>query len=230
MRDLFRKHKLEVGICIGSIIPIIVIVLTYVYYLKDNGISGDPANWAHLGDYIGGLLGPIFGFFSFILLLFTLKLSYIEKESIERREKKEEWLSLIKHVEMLIRNFLNNEVEIVKIGATFVERINFDSLLNIVTYYIKSNYNGSKDPDIILQTLRTNPAITTGNFIELVNHFESYTRYIEKYSTYLLETDPAIIDHYLILYAKTIVALDCMGLLSKEIKDKLECLGFCIET
>lgn len=226
MRDLFRKHKLEVGICIGSIIPILIIVLVYVYCLKDNGISDDPANWAHLGDYIGGLLGPIFGYFSFILLLFTLKLSYIEKESIERREKKEEWLSLIKHVEMLIREFLNNEVEIARPSDTFLKTVTYETLLNEVTFYIKSNYSGSKTPDDILETLRPNPRITTGNFIELVTHFESYGVYLEKYQAYLLEKDSAVIDHYLIIYAKTLVSLDCMGLFSKETKDQFERLGF----
>lgn len=226
MRNLFKNHKLEAGILLGSLIPTILIISFYIYFFRGNTLSGDPANWAYLGDYVGGLLGPIFGYLSFLLLVFTLKLSHKEKESIERREKKEEWLSLVKHVEALIKEYLDQRVEaLCPTDLKFMRKISYEKLLVDVVYSMKTNCFETKNPNAILKRLIIYNPLTVNDFSKLATHFESYAIYLEKYSNYLLETDPAIIDHYFITYDQTIVALDQINMLTKESKNIYNRLG-----
>jgi uncharacterized membrane protein len=51
-------------------------IAAFAYLLKFGGLpfSGDPQHWGQLGDYIGGLLNPVFGFLSVFALLVTLVL------------------------------------------------------------------------------------------------------------------------------------------------------------
>lgn len=57
-----------------GIIALIVGGLTVIFYRQQFGglLSGEHAQWAEFGDYVGGVVGSIFAFFGLIALLLTL--------------------------------------------------------------------------------------------------------------------------------------------------------------
>jgi len=63
----------------------IIIVGFYIVYFSKNKISYDVSDWANLGDYIGGILGPLFAGASFIVLILTLLLQ-MEELKLQREE------------------------------------------------------------------------------------------------------------------------------------------------
>lgn len=55
----------------------LVVLCSYVfqfYHRLDYVVSGDPAVWGQLGDYIGGILNPLLSFISIVLLIQSLNL------------------------------------------------------------------------------------------------------------------------------------------------------------
>lgn len=59
-------------------IAIIVIILVFIIYILvfQGGLSNEQGDWGQFGDYFGGVLNPILGFFTIILLIITLSISY----------------------------------------------------------------------------------------------------------------------------------------------------------
>lgn len=72
-----------------GLIAIMVLFILLVYYFKfgNRELSESPEQWGQFGDYIGGVLNPIFGFATFIALLYTVKLQLdtikLQRDSIK---------------------------------------------------------------------------------------------------------------------------------------------------
>jgi hypothetical protein len=81
--DSVKKRKdLAAGLInlagFGLIVAVIVVV---VYVLNFDGrLSDDPTAWGAFGDYVGGVLNPVFAFLAFIALLLTIILQSRELE------------------------------------------------------------------------------------------------------------------------------------------------------
>ena len=58
--------------CVVIIVPSVVSV--YIFKFAHLGLSNEQEVWGQFGDYIGGVLNPIFAFFAFIALMITIKL------------------------------------------------------------------------------------------------------------------------------------------------------------
>jgi len=61
-----------------------VSVLFYILNFSKNEISSDPADWGVFGDYLGGTINPILGFFSFMLLLLNL---HLQRKQLDKTEE-----------------------------------------------------------------------------------------------------------------------------------------------
>lgn len=64
-----------------SAVAILAVLLSayavFYFYWNDFGVYGrseDPEKWGQLGDYVGGLLNPVVGFFALLLLVTSLRL------------------------------------------------------------------------------------------------------------------------------------------------------------
>jgi uncharacterized membrane protein len=59
---------------VAAVVAVTFVVGAYLMKFWGNPISGDPSNWGALGDYVGGILNPVFGFVTIIILLYTVVL------------------------------------------------------------------------------------------------------------------------------------------------------------
>lgn len=88
-----KKNDLEK---VASLIGIIVLVILGLYILNFSpfipdaikgllrGFSDNRGDWGTFGDYVGGTLNPLFGFFGFIALLVTLSL---QRQQLDEQRK-----------------------------------------------------------------------------------------------------------------------------------------------
>lgn len=76
-------RTLKVLVCVALIIAAVIIGL---YFSQFNGeLSNSADRWGQFGDYLGGVLNPVFGFFMLIALLFTIVLQ--SRELADTREE-----------------------------------------------------------------------------------------------------------------------------------------------
>ena len=70
---------------IGLITLVLVFVVgLFIYKTYNTNFFNDPAHWGIFGDYVGGTLNPILGFFSFMLLLLNL---YLQRKQLDKTEE-----------------------------------------------------------------------------------------------------------------------------------------------
>lgn len=99
---------------IGAFISIAIVFFAYIlnfYVVLDYGISGKTEVWAHLGDYAGGLLGPIFSFISLVLLIKSLQLQNEANISLQRELKNNEKTEKLRAFESLFFNMMSSQKE-----------------------------------------------------------------------------------------------------------------------
>ena len=69
------------------VISILLVLLLYYFTFGNRKLSTSPEQWGQFGDYIGGVLNPIFACATFIALLYTIKLQLdtikLQKDSIK---------------------------------------------------------------------------------------------------------------------------------------------------
>lgn len=69
------------------VISILFVLLLYYFTFGNRKLSTSPEQWGQFGDYIGGVLNPIFACATFIALLYTIKLQLdtikLQKDSIK---------------------------------------------------------------------------------------------------------------------------------------------------
>jgi len=78
-RDSWLEEFLSenvVGVLVGVLLVAVAagVTITRAYFVKYGEVPGDPASWGQLGDYLGGVLNPVFGFLSVFALLVALVL------------------------------------------------------------------------------------------------------------------------------------------------------------
>lgn len=93
--------KIE-NILIPIFISILVFIsfLLFMYFTTFKYITNDTAAWGAFGDYIGGLLNPVFAFLSFSALIVTLL--YQNKQLLQNQEILEETKKAIQQNEIAL--------------------------------------------------------------------------------------------------------------------------------
>lgn len=209
-----------VGIALGS----------YIYYFNATPISQDPEAWGLFGDYLGGVLGAIFAFLGFTALLWTIKLqidalrlseetNLKQQEYLDRKEKKEEWLSVIHHAERQINDQLQWKVTK---GNMIIGSVG--QLIKDVREKVgATGKNGDRDlADKILKETCDN--MTTMNLNSLASLFVALFIYLGNYKKHLVEKDEEIIEHYISSYIGYVSGLQWMGVITThqmKLLDKL---------
>jgi len=95
---------------IAAAAVIFLVILSYFinfFVLRGYGVSGDPAIWGQLGDYLGGVLNPILSFISIILLIKSLTLQYEANQSLRDELKNSEKTEKMRSFEILFFNMIS---------------------------------------------------------------------------------------------------------------------------
>jgi len=113
-------------------ISIIIIIITFgIYFYQFNGVlSNNQQIWGVFGDYVGGILNPIFGLAAFLALLFTI---IIQSRSlgIAREE-----LEYSKNELELSRKELKNSADALRSQNETLKKQNFEhSLFQLLRFH-----------------------------------------------------------------------------------------------
>lgn len=76
-----KKYKVPILV---AVLVLFVVFGAYIFNFHNVSISNDSAVWGTFGDFIGGVLNPIFGFITIMILLYTMSLQTDElKNSVK---------------------------------------------------------------------------------------------------------------------------------------------------
>ncbi|MGH1428981.1 MAG: hypothetical protein ACRBEE_13640 [Arenicella sp.] len=84
-----RKKGINLVKMVNSIqyigfISLLIVSGTYFFHFQKYGISSKPEHWGVFGDYLGGVLGAIFGFLTLLAVLYAL---YIQTDRLDKSIK-----------------------------------------------------------------------------------------------------------------------------------------------
>jgi len=105
------------GYVIAAIAAIFLVVIFYVarfYFSLGYDISDKPSEWAALGDYLGGVLGPALSFISIVLLIKSLRLQNSANNSLREDLKNSERTEKLRSFEALFFNMIESQKELFK--------------------------------------------------------------------------------------------------------------------
>ncbi len=108
-----KLQAILIIIALIAILSAVVAVWQYLSYFPGDIVPSHP-RWGQFGDFFGGTLNPIFGFFGLIALLLTL--------AIQNRELKISSKALINSAHEL--NEQNNSLKVQNYERTFFEMVN----------------------------------------------------------------------------------------------------------
>src|SRR6185369_1272820 len=92
--DISKVNKRLLALAIIGVLFFLFTILSYVNYFN-GGIEPDTGTWGEFGDFIGGTVNPIFGFLTFIGVLWTISLTYKELHSQKAQQTKEDIYRLV---------------------------------------------------------------------------------------------------------------------------------------
>lgn len=199
----------------------------YVWNFRDLPISKNPKDWADFGAYFGGALAAPLSFLALIALLWTIRLQLValkhardesqrQDEYLSRKEKKEEWLSVIRDLEAYIRWYLA-----IKITKNGLPLCNFEALIvTAATQVRKEKKDQSREcANKVLKNCTDN--VDTTNLDGLASCLGDLANYLRRYRQYLAEKDDQdLIGHYTSMYIRLVADLTTLGVMRE--KDGLE--------
>ncbi|WP_411824639.1 hypothetical protein [Leptospira sp. 'Mane'] len=138
--ELIKSNKLwSFMIFLISISPF----LLYYSNFKQFGLSPEQEVWGQFGDYIGGLLNPIFAFLSFILVNYTIYLQIKNNKNQEDSRK-------LEHLENKITRIFNiqfpSRIKLGNSGTSMDVIIDLKKVIN--NYYFENTYRIPEDRKI----------------------------------------------------------------------------------
>lgn len=84
MSKLKELDKVLISVTAAALLVIIIVAGRYIWEFSVHVLS-EQDKWGQFGDYFGGVLNPIFSFFAFVAILYTLRTQVSASEEGERR-------------------------------------------------------------------------------------------------------------------------------------------------
>lgn len=104
-----RVQKWAVNIAAGILIGALLVYITNFH----GGISGDTSVWGEFGDYLGGVVNPIIGFFTICLLAASLKQNqHALAQSRRELELARDAIEQVKDVQNATKEALTAQIQI----------------------------------------------------------------------------------------------------------------------
>ena len=110
------------------LIAFICFLLPFVLYFAafHGPLSNDDQNWANLASFVGGVIGPIFAFASFFMVLLVYYQSQEEKNTAKTEDRFFKYIGLLNDCHMNIQTTLPGTSEIVR-GEQLIGLFNAES-------------------------------------------------------------------------------------------------------
>lgn len=140
---------------IAALIAFFLVLASYFikfYVLLGYDFSIKPEEWGQLGDYVGGMLNPIFGFISVVLLIKSLTLQNEANENLRDELKENKKTEKLRSFENLFFNMINSqkelfnsfEIEFISNGKSFKKNgvdavIEIENRIEIIRSYSKND-------------------------------------------------------------------------------------------
>lgn len=202
---------------------IIAFLSAYIVNFSASSISNDPAQWNNFGGYFGGTVGPFLSFLGLVAVLYTIHLqastlkhmqdAFLEQQAyILRKEKKEEWMTIMRHAEEQIRKHLSIPTK--KNGI----------IIGDVSNLINSLYTRMEKSQRLRDTSYAEQLIkemtddfTVRHLNPLCGLLSDFADYLTRYKALLPEEESdQIIIHYLCSYIGWYTRLDWIGIMPKN--------------
>jgi hypothetical protein len=103
------KIRTYIIFAVALIFGVFLLYWIQFYIVLDYKISEDAADWAQLGDYIGGVLNPLLGFISIVLLIKSLGLQYEANYNLKNQIKNSERTEKQRSFEILFFNLISSQ-------------------------------------------------------------------------------------------------------------------------
>jgi hypothetical protein len=97
---------------VAAVFAIMTVFMSYIvnfYFKLKHTISSDTAVWGQLGDYFGGMLNPLLGFISLVLLIKSLRLQNEANADLRKELINSEKTEKIRSFETLFFNMINSQ-------------------------------------------------------------------------------------------------------------------------
>jgi len=97
---------------VAAVFAILTVFMSYIvnfYFKLKYTISSDTAVWGQLGDYFGGILNPLLGFISLVLLIKSLRLQNEANADLRKELINSEKTEKIRSFETLFFNMINSQ-------------------------------------------------------------------------------------------------------------------------
>lgn len=122
----------------GPLVALFLLVVAFGYYFYNFHGSLSPAHdkWGQFGDFIGGVLNPLFGFLAFILLLSTLHLQNRELQNSSHELAKSAEALKLQHDALVLQNFENTFFQLLR---------RIGDLVNQTRYFSKTGRDAFRD-------------------------------------------------------------------------------------
>jgi uncharacterized membrane protein len=107
-----RFRTLIVLLSVVLFIALIPIAIYALHFGTAARLSSETATWGAFGSYVGGILGPLFAIFAFVVLLANFRIQQHQWNYLERKERKEEWRDAIRDADRLLQEQLKTPVTV----------------------------------------------------------------------------------------------------------------------
>jgi len=128
--DISKVNKRLLALAIIGVLFFLFTILSYVNYFN-GGIEPDTATWGEFGDFIGGTVNPIFGFLTFIGVLWTISLTYKELHSQKAQQTKEDIYRLVNLLYVELKDALNTEIQTGRILPVYPSKSEYLTIYDI---------------------------------------------------------------------------------------------------
>lgn len=222
MRTISNFNTVKYLILIALAGFMLLLLVTIAYFLQFGGspISTDPEAWSFFGSYLSGALGAPLSFLALIAILLTLQVQHqMLKQSdetfanqqiyLEQKEKKEEWLGIIRLAEDQIDKQL--KLPVIKKEATLCNLgFAIDELYKVVI-----GAGHPRDKEYLGKVIKEQyTGMDIGTLYRFASLLGAFFGYLLRYRSLLIEADKdQIMGHYVSSYIFWYQRLEWLGVM-----------------
>src|SRR5689334_17213196 len=94
-RQMKKTRSLLIALSIVMVLLILAVLAPYMIHFRNSCLSNKPSDWGTFGDYMGGILNPIFALINILVLLYlTFRIAQLESDRSQKELKQQKAYAL----------------------------------------------------------------------------------------------------------------------------------------